>query len=207
MTIISENKEFVIDKENISNIFYNDKDYKEAINHQGNKTDIVYEERNMEASEELAEKYWQLFFPKNKKEENKLKNYKYPKNNFILSIFTITGGTDIIHIYGNKLWYEHLRYQYPSGDVFINQEKWRPKFNGSISNEFNLKIPLPEIEREYFVYAKKVNIKTNYIKIIQQPSKENNYQLGIIINDTVHSENEVYKFLIYYYLPEEISIK
>ncbi len=214
ITVVTKTYEMVIDKDEIKNIYQNESDYQKSLktkDSEKKENSIAYEEKNFKANEKLEEKYWQLFF--NKKYINELNKYKYPENCVILSIYAPVDGLDIIHIKANKLWYEHIEMGLPgsveydrkniTNPTIINGIKWFPEFINNISDKFDLKIPIPE--KEYFIYAKNINVKTKMVKIIQQPNKENNYTLSISLDDIDSFGDTFFKIIIYYYLPEELS--
>ena len=208
MTVITKTKEIVIDKEDVVKIYYSAKDYEEEKKTKMNQK-IIYEEKNQKASEKQEEKYWRLFFDDEK--SNKLLKYKYPDNCIIISIYAPIDGYDIIHIRDDKLWYEHKSFDFPGTSIvngiklvtkptIINGIKWFPKFVDNISDKFDLKKSIPE--REYYIYAKRINTKTDKVKIIQQPDKENNFTLSLILDDENIGGDTFFEIIIYYYLPK-----
>jgi peptidase S41-like protein/tricorn protease-like protein len=110
-------------------------------------------------------------------------------------------GSDEVHIQDNRVWYVHNSYSKPGLQndndypTYINDEEWKPTWQGDSSNEYEaLSPPLPDTGGYY--YTIKEQEARGGIHIIQMPNADNEYELVVYLNDDKHGAADWYEFTL-----------
>ena len=95
----------------------------------------------------------------------------------IMTVTTYIDGSDLLHIKGSEVWFEHLDYNLP-GLTWINNQLW----GNNISSHFKSLTPaLPQTDGYY--YSLKVKKARGGLSLVQEPSASNQYEAVLLFDD------------------------
>jgi len=124
-----------------------------------------------------------------------------------LRIRAFIDGSDYIKIRGDKLWYEHLKWDLPGKwwdrlenikydePTYINEEAWEPEWEGRMSKPYIMKqVILPKEVNDH------INLKIisgrGSVSITGTPKPENDYTLSILLDDNRYNKAQWYEVII-----------
>ena len=110
-----------------------------------------------------------------------------------LRIRSFVDGCDVVKIKGDKVWYEHKAYALPGQwmgfdqPTFVNGEKWKPVWNGSNSDQYEIvdkECALPE-GRAFTADTLKLVSSGGLgnVFVSEYPSEANGFTLALTIDD------------------------
>ncbi|MHC4692964.1 MAG: M56 family metallopeptidase [Planctomycetota bacterium] len=126
---------------------------------------------------------------------------------FVLRIRAFIDGSDYIKIQGDKLWYEHLKWDLPGKwwdrsknvkydePTYIDGEAWKPDWEGRMSKPYIMKqVILPKEVNEQINLTKISGRGT--VSIAETPKPDNDYTLSILLDDNRYNQAQWYEVVI-----------
>lgn len=111
-------------------------------------------------------------------------------------------GSDILHIQGKRVWFEHRHYNRPGAKggevlpILINGKEWAPRWDGKISSPFLLESPLPDgIPLELSIEPILVR---GSVTIHAHPAPANEFALALLIDDNANPGGGWYEFILHW---------
>ncbi len=112
------------------------------------------------------------------------------------TIRTLIDGMDVVKIRAGSLWYEHIADALPGAwmgasghggtkPTVVNGTDWTPDWDGRTSTEYRAPDALPPADTAVSIAAAAISARGRVV-LLEQPSKENDYTLSVLFDDTRH---------------------